>query len=389
MNLPDIHTQKLLDCLTHSHLGFALYRLPWTDECYLVLQTSGDVEQLADIQELNGKKGFVMAPFRISEEHPLVLIRPDVTAYDWSEISEALSSLECADALLTCKSRQNELSPFVSEETDKEQYTRAFGRFITPLQEKRFQKLVLSRSSARHIGDDFSPLGAFVRACNNYPRMMIYLCHTPASGTWLGSTPEILLSGHGKEWHTVALAGTMPMQDEVMPTNWDKKNQEEQGYVADYIRRIAKKFGNKMTEKGPYTARAGQLVHLKTDFYFLLKNTDHIGDLLQELHPTPAVCGLPKEEAFRFILNNEGYDRSYYSGFTGWLDTEGHTDIYVNLRCMEIKPGEAILYAGGGILASSEVESEWVETGDKMNTMRSILHPDFISKQMETIKVEE
>lgn len=103
MNLPDIHTQKLLDCLTHSRLGFALYRLPWTDECYLVLQTSGDVEQLADIQELNGKKGFVMAPFRISEEHPLVLIRPDVTAYDWSEISEALSSLECADALLTCK----------------------------------------------------------------------------------------------------------------------------------------------------------------------------------------------------------------------------------------------------------------------------------------------
>lgn len=186
MNLPDIHTQKLLDCLTHSRLGFALYRLPWTDECYLVLQTSGDVEQLADIQELNGKKGFVMAPFRISEEHPLVLIRPDVTAYDWSEISEALSSLECADALLTCKSRQSELSPFVSEETDKEQYTRAFGRFITPLQEKRFQKLVLSRSSARHIGDDFSPLGAFVRACNNYPRMMIYLCHTPASGTWLG-----------------------------------------------------------------------------------------------------------------------------------------------------------------------------------------------------------
>ena len=59
MNLPDIHTQKLLDCLTHSHLGFALYRLPWTDECYLVLQTSGDVEQLADIQELNGKKGWI------------------------------------------------------------------------------------------------------------------------------------------------------------------------------------------------------------------------------------------------------------------------------------------------------------------------------------------
>jgi hypothetical protein len=57
MNLPDIHTQKLLDCLTHSRLGFALYRLPWTDECYLVLQTSGDVEQLAEREKL-----FVQTP---------------------------------------------------------------------------------------------------------------------------------------------------------------------------------------------------------------------------------------------------------------------------------------------------------------------------------------
>ena len=380
MNLPNRHIQNLLDCLTRSRLSFALYRLPWTDECYFVLQQSGDVEQLADIRELNKKKGVVMAPFLQSDHHPLIVIHPDITAYDWDEISEAISSLECADALLTCKNQTEKLSPFVSEETDKERYTQAFERFITPLQKKHFQKLVLSRSSTKHINDDFSPLAAFVRACNNYPRMMIYLCHTPVSGTWVGSTPEILLSGHGKEWHTVALAGTMPMQNEVMPMDWDKKNQDEQGYVADYIRRIIKKFGNKMNEKGPYTARAGQLVHLKTDFYFLLKNTDNIGNLLQELHPTPAVCGLPKEDAFRFILENEGYDRSYYSGFIGWLDTEGHTDLYVNLRCMEIKPGETTLYAGGGILASSEIESEWTETGDKMNTMKSILYPEFINR---------
>lgn len=380
MNLPNRHIQNLLDCLTRSRLSFALYRLPWTDECYFVLQQSGDVEQLADIRELNKKKGFVMAPFLQSDHHPLIVIRPDITAYDWDEISEAISSLECADALLTCKNQTEKLSPFVSEETDKERYTQAFERFITPLQKKHFQKLVLSRSSTKHINDDFSPLAAFVRACNNYPRMMIYLCHTPVSGTWVGSTPEILLSGHGKEWHTVALAGTMPMQNEVMPMDWNKKNQDEQGYVADYIRRIIKKFGNKMNEKGPYTARAGQLVHLKTDFYFLLKNTDNIGNLLQELHPTPAVCGLPKEDAFRFILENEGYDRNYYSGFIGWLDTEGHTDLYVNLRCMEIKPGETTLYAGGGILASSEIESEWTETGDKMNTMKSILYPEFINR---------
>ena len=189
----------------------------------------------------------------------------------------------------------------------------------------------------------------------------------------MGSTPEILLSGQKSEWHTVALAGTMPMKAEVMPTEWNSKNQEEQRCVADYIRRIVRKFGEEMTEKGPYTARAGKLVHLKTDFAFQLKHTDGLGSLLQELHPTPAVCGLPKEEAFQFILNHEGYDRRYYSGFIGWLDPQGSTDIYVNLRCMEIAPGKATLYAGGGILPQSEVESEWEETGEKMKTMVEIL----------------
>lgn len=374
MNSPHTRTQKLLDCLTYSRLSFALYRLPWTDECHLVLQTSGDVEQLSGMSELNGKKGFVMAPFAQSEEHPLVLIRPDVTAYDWPEITEALFSLECADAVLTCKPAPEECSPFVPEEQEKKHYIEAFERFITPLQKKKFQKLVLSRTAVQHTGDDFSPIRAFIHACNSYPRMMIYLCHTPASGTWLGSTPEILLSGHQQEWQTVALAGTMPMQNEIMPTEWDKKNRQEQGYVADYIRRIVKKFGNKLTEKGPYTARAGQLVHLKTDFRFLLKNTDHLGDFIQELHPTPAVCGLPKEDAFRFILENEGYDRSYYSGFIGWLDPESGTDLYVNLRCMEIKSCEITLYAGGGILASSVGEDEWEETGEKMKTMKYIIN---------------
>jgi isochorismate synthase len=189
----------------------------------------------------------------------------------------------------------------------------------------------------------------------------------------MGSTPEIILSGQEKNWHTVALAGTMPMQGEMMPDNWSNKNKEEQALVAEYIRKTLKKFGSKIDEQGPYTARAGQLVHLKTDFRFLLKNTKSLGNLLKELHPTPAICGLPKEDAYRFIAENEGYERKYYSGFIGWLEPDGQTDLYVNLRCMEILEGEAKLYAGGGILASSEMVSELEETKEKMKTMINIL----------------
>lgn len=370
MNLPyrDIHQR--IDALTHSSYGFALYRLPWTDECIGVFQTSGDVEKLDDISLLNGKKGFIIAPFQHSEVHPLVLIRPDETVYGWDAIGKTTLSLSENDVL---RERKRCFTETYSPTEAWEEYKEVFKRFITPLQEGEFQKLVLSRTAIQPLSDDFSPLKAFVEACNNYPRMMIYLCHTPATGTWIGSTPEILLSGENKHWHTVALAGTMPMQGETMPNGWTTKNKEEQALVADYVRNIVKKHGGKLEEKGPYTARAGQLVHLKTDFLFQLKGTSTLGDLLKELHPTPAVCGLPKKEAYHFISTNEKHLRKYYSGFIGWLNPEGQTDIYVNLRCMEIIEKKAVLYAGGGILPSSEVELEWEETNEKMKTMKNII----------------
>ncbi len=373
MKLPNPHIHELIDCLTHSNFCFALYRLPWTDECYFVLQTSGEAEVLKDISELNGRKGFVIAPFEQTEEHPLMLIQPDTLAYDWNEIAEVLATCKYADAIRTCKNLPATPIHPLNEKERYDRYYAAFRRFIDPLKEKKFKKLVLSRPAFCPIGEDFSPLATFVKACNAYPRMMIYLCHVPKIGTWLGSTPEIILSGHAQNWNTVALAGTAPLQNGMEPKEWSTKNKEEQAFVAEYIRKIVKKHGRKMVEKGPYTARAGQLVHLKTDFLFQLKETGFLGDLLKELHPTPAVCGLPKAEAYPFILNNEGYDRRYYSGFIGWLDPEGHTDLYVNLRCMEIRTHEVKLYAGGGILPSSEVRSEWEETSEKMKTMKNIL----------------
>ena len=142
MRLPDSHTHRLIDCLTRSQLSFALYRLPWTDECYFVLQASEKVETLKDIAELNGKEGFVIAPFQQTEEHPLVLIRPDITAYDWNEIGQAISSSEYADAILTCKRQPTPQIVPLNEEERYERYESAFCRFIEPLQKKKFKKLV-------------------------------------------------------------------------------------------------------------------------------------------------------------------------------------------------------------------------------------------------------
>lgn len=378
MKTPETTYHHLIDSITRQGVCFALYRLPWTDEPILVMQEEGEPTFLSNLEALNQKKGFLLAPFQLTEARPAVLIQPDIVAHDWENIKQALQEWSYRHKEYTVGSpalQPEKTAPVTqpSEKEEKERYTETFSRFILPLKEKQFRKLVLSRSTTHALPPQFSPLATFIQACNSYPRMMISLCHTPSTGTWIGSTPEIILSGHEKEWHTVALAGTTPMQGETMPTEWSKKNQEEQAFVGEYIRKTVKKFGTKLTEKGPYTARAGQLVHLKTDFHFCLKDTDHLGHILQELHPTPAVCGLPKEEAYRFILQTEPHDRLFYSGIIGWIDPEGDTTLYVNLRCMHLEGNTATLYAGGGILPDSTADSEWEETQQKMNTMRNIL----------------
>jgi isochorismate synthase len=82
---------------------------------------------------------------------------------------------------------------------------------------------------------------------------------------------------------------------------------------------------------------------------------------------------MPKQESLHFIGKNEGYDRGYYSGVVGMLDPNGKTDLYVNLRCANITGHKIVLYAGGGILASSDMESEWQETEEKMKTIGNVL----------------
>jgi isochorismate synthase len=101
--------------------------------------------------------------------------------------------------------------------------------------------------------------------------------------------------------------------------------------------------------------------------YFELKK------LLDTLHPTPAVCGLPKESSKSFILANENYDRTYYTGFLGEINVDLETALYVNLRCVEIVGTTAIIYVGGGITLESIPENEWSETSNKTFTIKSIL----------------
>lgn len=352
------HTYRILDSLIQHDTCFAIFRLP--DETFprFVMQTSGSPSLLRDIEELNGQRGFVIAPFRITAASPVLVIRPDRTNLREVDISIRKDPQEKAEKI-----------NYTSK--DKAGYGRLFNRFLQPLTGEEMKKLVLSRNKTIGREDTFSPGRSFFNAVKKYPHSYVYLFHTPQSGTWLGSTPEILLKGTKDEWHTVALAGTRYPNSGAV--TWDDKNLREQHLVTSYLLKQLSSFHITPEINGPYTIKAGNLAHLRTDFSFNLPETPKPGTLLKALHPTPAVSGLPKDEAYRFIQDNEEQDRLYYTGFLGMLDTERETDIYVNLRCMHIEKNSLTLFAGSGLLASSSLEEEWEETEHKLEVMLNIL----------------
>ncbi len=343
---------------------FAQYRLPHADTYTRIEQTAGDPLQLSSCLELNGKQGFVVVPFQVDSEQSILLIRPDkITQHQVEEAS--LSSVH-----------------IIHTEDHRQEYAIDFANFHAQLENDTFQKIVLSRCATIETDDAVDPQQLFLLACQRYPRLFISLVQMPDGSYWLTATPEILLEGQGEQWRTIALAGTMQLQGDELKgegetVRWSTKNIQEQRFVATYIAERLERFladrKETFVQDGPRTVRAAQLVHLRSDFMFHLTDRSRVGSLLEQLHPTPAVCGLPKREALQFIVKHERTPREYYSGFMGPLNLSDETHLYVSLRCMHIEQNNCHLFAGGGLLKDSILEQEWQETEAKMQTMRGIL----------------
>jgi isochorismate synthase len=340
-------------------MSYAIYRLPHADYATLIQQTEGEPAEYLFCSELNGKRGFVVAPFEVKEQQPILLIRPDKVE------KIGVGDGHCNTCLPVLSTPQ---SPSTT-------YTIDFANYHAQLEAGVFRKIVLARCVDEESEVPVTPIQLFHRACALYPRMFIALVETEKSGCWLTATPEILLDGGGSDWRTIALAGTMRLAGDQLVGEgetvcWPTKDIQEQRIVATYIAECLEQFTGDFHEEGPRTVRAANLVHLRSDFAFSLPDSQHLGDLLHALHPTPAVCGLPKREAFQFIIRNEHTPRRYYSGFMGMLDPLGDTHLYVTLRSMNIEGSHYHLYAGGGLLKDSTEEQEWQETEAKLETMR-------------------
>lgn len=337
--------------------------------------------------------GFAFFPFRDSDHNPALFLPADVlfdvARPDTVAVSPAARGLVpnltawLALPPLPALAWHHSAQPAPAAATEA-QYSQLVRTGVAAIEAKAVVKVVSSRAARRPLPPGFDPLTAFHALSQKYERAFVSLVSMPGVGTWLGASPEVLaeVTADG-QFHTMALAATQPLVPGRAPQDaiWRQKEIEEQALVARYIVNCFKHLRLRdYQETGPRTVVAGQLLHLRTDFEVDLKNVPapaSLGtDMLRLLHPTSAVGGMPKVAALEFLQRHEGYDRAYYSGFLGPVNVAapGVSRLFVNLRCLQVRPTEAILYAGTGLTVDSNPAREWQETEMKLRTVGAVLN---------------
>ena len=380
--------EVLLNEASENDYSFALWRMPNDSTKNLILSYSAKtLEPKAIIEDL--PSGFIFAAFDKTKSryylHADLIFSFSEGALKESTDPKRKSSHEwlseaVAKSILKTKNTFSNIKPAEKSSTDKEGYEKLVKKGIEAIEAGTFEKIVPSRSKRVDLPESFDVIETFQKLCDTYPNAMISFISIPNVGTWIGASPELLIQVENHTiFRTVALAGTKSFEPGTNIKNvaWTQKEIEEQALVCRYIISNFKKIRlREYDEQGPKTIIAGNVMHLKTTFEVDLKETNfpQLGSvMLQLIHPTSAVCGMPLEESIGFLKANEGYDREFYSGYLGPVNINNNICLFVNLRCMQLAGDQAILYAGAGVTADSIPESEWEETEIKLNTLLKVI----------------
>jgi len=379
----EVITSLLADHLQNGD-AIGLWRLPDSKQKQLIICTDG-VSSLDEIVIEDLGSGFAFSPF---DGQKKIFIKANISytiengeiVYN-TQYSETLKK-GSFDGGSNSPKKPNFYDVGIAEKSndDHQHYIELVKKSILQIESGQFEKLVPARCKKISLSNDFDLVDAFNRLCSLYPTAFVSLVSSSATGTWIGASPELLVSVDDRmHFRTAAVAGTQKFNPEtdIRQVAWTQKEIEEQALVSRYIINCFKKIRlREFEEHGPKTWRAGNLLHLKTDFEVDMASTNflQLGTvMLKLLHPTSAVCGMPCEESLAFLKKNEGFDRSFYSGYLGPVNHASQTHLYVNLRCMQWSKTGALLFAGAGITRDSIPEKEWEETEMKINTLLQVI----------------
>lgn len=340
----------------NSNLPLVVFRKPNEVSITAYIQKNKELYHLNSFKE----QGFVFAPFNKKEKK--IVFPIDKCKVLTSKTSEKYFS--------EIKVNNSNLK-IVSSEKTKGDYIQLVEKGIVFIKNKNAKKLVLSRKEVIEFGE-IDIMNTLKKILNNYKNAFVYLWFHPSVGLWMGATPERLINVNQNKFKTMALAGTQVYKNST-DVIWKEKEKKEQQIVTNFILEHIKDTVENIRISEAYTIKAGSLLHIRTDISGDLKAANLLGGLLNSLHPTPAVCGLPENIASEFIVENEGYKRAYYSGYLGELNIDDCTNLFVNLRCMQLNKNTASIYIGGGITVDSNPKKEWEETISKAEVMKKVL----------------
>lgn len=355
-----------------SNHPLVVYTKPHSTTVTALLQKTVTSHYIEDYSE----SGFVMAPFDTKKKTFYI-------PFDQSDC------LELHGGKWTIKNTSANLSSQIKGD----EHIKLVENALASIRSTSLEKVVLSHSTALDVGAS-DGLTIFKNLLQLYPSAFTYMWYHPETGLWIGASPETLLQIKGRSFHSMALAGTQSYTG-LKPIQWDQKNIDEQAFVTNYLLKVLAQNVDHLKASVPETQRAGDLVHIKTVISGRLKDHEStLKNLIVSLHPTPAICGTPKAEALNFILENEGYDREFYSGVLGELNSSEKqtfksaqnniehrayqtisktSHLFVNLRCMKLIDNTAWIYTGGGITKDSNPQQEWEEIQNKQSTIKNAL----------------
>lgn len=357
---------NIIDKLLSGKNGFALFRLPGETKCHVMLQDHA--EEYSMPENWKDQAGYLIHGFGPDLE------RLWITAdhYSMLEMTEFENRWEKKRVMWGDEKLINSGTNY-GKNTEKEDYEVLFNKSKAFLNSDG-EKVVISRCKNVKLDLTWDVLfNAFIKAGEKYPQAYVSLVFIPGEGYWFGATPEVFLEKRDGLYMIDALAGSLPIIDIDKPI-WRDKEIEEQRFVAEYVKNVLNMLQISNYEiDGPESICAGPVWHLRTRFR--LNNVPDVEKLISVLHPTPAVCGTPRNDAYEFINNNEDHKRGWYSGYWGPVNFNKAKDLrlYVNLRCLHADSGCLTLFAGGGITKASKLEEEWAETEFKMKTLMDVI----------------
>ncbi|MFT4945843.1 MAG: menaquinone-specific isochorismate synthase [Natronomonas sp.] len=236
------------------------------------------------------------------------------------------------------------------------------------IEEGHLRKVVLAQALTASLAEPITPADVLVRLGASYPDCFQFLFDPATGGAFFGATPERLVSVDGQTIETEALAGSIGRGETAEEDEWlasrlreSDKNSHEHEVVVETIHEQLAPFTSDITTGARQIRKLANVQHLQTPIRATLDEEYHVLELVEALHPTPAVGGLPPERALETIRETEVFDRGWYAAPVGWLDGEGNGTFAVAIRSAVARDRQATLFAGAGIVADSDPDEEYDE----------------------------